>query len=39
MEHGLAEGILRLELVGLHESEVRHLAQELTAALGEPSQR
>ncbi|WP_439588752.1 hypothetical protein [Hydrogenophaga sp.] len=38
MEHGLAEGILRLELVGLHESEVRHLAHELTAALDEPSQ-
>ena len=39
MEHGIAEGILRFELVGLHESEVRHLAHELTAALGEPGQR
>lgn len=38
MEHGLGEGKLQLELVGLDESEVRHLAHELAAALGEQSQ-
>jgi uncharacterized pyridoxal phosphate-dependent enzyme len=33
MEHGLADGLIQMELVSLHEQEVRHLALRVMAAM------